>query len=95
MPRGHGGPWAIDGRTGHFTCFGAVTHAAWQLSVRRFRQYKAQGMGNGEARKKAAVRVRYKGRRRSGKHADRSDFLMYPGRRRDHSIDPTNQKKAP
>jgi hypothetical protein len=52
-------------------------------------------MGNGEARKKAAVRVRYKGRRRSGKHADRSDFLMYPGRRRDHSIDPTNQKKAP
>jgi len=85
-----GGPWRIEGVPGTFHCFAKVTDKSWRRSLALYRGFKQQGVPEKEARKRAAVLVRYVGRRRQKpiRHIDRTNFLMYPGRRRDPKVDP-------
>lgn len=98
MPRG--GPWQIENRKRRYSCFGRVCVDAKAVSQQKMHQLRQANpaLTEQQARRQAGVRVRFLGRRPRGpaQRIDTVDFLMFPGGRRDPTVDPqwyTNRKR--
>lgn len=96
--------WIIQTRDGKnprkCRCWGEAQSRAVQRAQQRKRNLAEAlpELSDAELRERAAILVKYKGPRPKppSRDARRSDFIQYPGGRRDHTVDPAwwaNEKK--